>query len=202
LPSADFYDPRPWRELASGESKVAIGNPQSAMTKGVWRFDPAYTTVEFVVRNLWYDVKVCFKVIEGAIELDESDVSRSSVTATIKANSINTGNNKRDAHLLLRDFFDVENFPDIQFQSTTVRRGKDRDSLEVDGKLTIKNKTIPVALAVNEMDRSRSPKGEDFIYYSATTELDRFDLGINYGRVLIGRRLKVTINVQASNTPR
>jgi polyisoprenoid-binding protein YceI len=172
------------------------------MTQRLWHFDPAYTTVEFVVRNLWYNVKGCFKVIEGAIELDEDDVSRSSVTATIKANSINTGNNERDAHLLLRDFFDVENFPDIEFKSSKVQRGKDRDSLDVAGKLTIKNKTIPIALAVNEMDRSRSPKGEDFVYYSATTELDRFDFGINYGRGLIGRRLKVTINVQASNTPR
>jgi polyisoprenoid-binding protein YceI len=171
-------------------------------TQRVWHFDPAYTTVEFVVRNLWYNVKGCFKVIEGSIELDESDVSRSAVTATIKANSINTGNSKRDAHLLLRDFFDAENFPDIEFTSATVRRGKDRDSLDVDGKLTIKNRSVPIALAVNEMDRSRSPRGEDFVYYSATTELDRFDFGINYGRVLIGRRLKVTINVQASNTPR
>jgi polyisoprenoid-binding protein YceI len=168
----------------------------------VWNFDPAYTTVEFVIRNLWYHVKGHFKVIEGAIELDESDVSRSSVTATIKAKSICTGNNKRDAHLLLHDFFDVENFPDIEFTSAKVRRGKDRDSLDVEGELTIKNKKVPIALAVNEMDRSRSPRGEDFIYYSATTELDRFDFGINYGRGLIGRRLKVTINVQASNTPR
>jgi polyisoprenoid-binding protein YceI len=48
------------------------------------------------------------------------------------------------------------------------------------------------------MDRSRSPRGEDFVYYSATTELDRFDLGIKYGRGIIGRKVKVTINVQAS----
>jgi len=167
----------------------------------LWHFDPAYTTVEFVIRNLWYHVRGRFTEVEGAISLDEN-VNGSTVTATIKARSIDTGNKKRDAHLLLRDFFDVENFPDIEFQSTTVQRGKDRDSLDVAGKLTIKNKSIPVALAVNEMDRSRSPKGEDFVYYSATTELDRFDFGINYGRGLIGRRLKVTINVQASNTPR
>jgi polyisoprenoid-binding protein YceI len=57
-----------------------------------------------------------------------------------------------------------------------------------------------VTLDVNEMDRSRSPRGEEFVYYSATTELDRFAFGINYGPVLIGRTLKVTINVQATNT--
>jgi polyisoprenoid-binding protein YceI len=165
----------------------------------IYHFDPAYTTVEFSIRNLWFKVKGRFKDLEGAIVLDEEDVSRSTVTAKIKAGSIDTGNKRRDAHLLLRDFFDVEKFPDIEFRSTSVRRGKDRDSLDLEGELRIKDKTVPIALAVNEMDRSRSPRGEDFVYYSATAELDRCAFGINYGRGFIGRRLHVTINVQASN---
>ena len=165
-----------------------------------WHFDPAYTTVEFVIRNLWFKVRGRFRDLEGVIVLDENDVSRSSVTATIRAGSIDTGNKRRDGHLLRGDFFDVEKFPEIEFRSTNIRRGKDRDSLDLEGELTIKDKTIPIALAVNEMDRSRSPSGEEFVYYSATTELDRCAFGINYARGLIGRRLQVHINVQASNT--
>lgn len=164
----------------------------------VWRFDPAYSTVEFTVRNLWYTVRGRFGVVAGSLVLDQADVSRSSVTAVIKADSIDTGNQRRDSHLLTREFLDVENFPEIEFRSTKVARGKDRDSLNLEGQLTIKGNTQMVALAVNEMDRSRSPRGEEFVYYSATTELDRCAFGINYGPVLIGRILKVTINVQAS----
>ena len=78
-----------------------------------------------------------------------------------------------------------------------MERGKDRDSLDLEGDLTFKGKTKAIALAVNEMDRSRSPRGEEFVYYSATTELDRIELGIRYGRGVIGRKVKVTINVQA-----
>ena len=167
-----------------------------------WHFDPAYTTVEFVVRNLWYNVKGRFNVLEGVIALDEDDVRRSTVTATIKAGSIDTGNSRRDAHLRAADFFDAEKFPDIEFKSTRVERGQDRDSLELDGTLIVNDKPVPVTLAVNEMDRSRSPKGEEFIYYSATTELDRFAFGINHWRGLIGRRVKVTINVQATTNRR
>ena len=59
----------------------------------VWNFDPAYTTVEFSIRNLWFKVKGRFRDLEGAIVLDEDDVSRSSVNATIKAGSIVTGTN-------------------------------------------------------------------------------------------------------------
>jgi polyisoprenoid-binding protein YceI len=164
----------------------------------IWRFDPAYTTVEFSVRNFWYTVRGHFRTVEGSIVLDESDPSGSSVLAKIDARSIDTGNKRRDAHLVARDFLDADNFPDIEFRSTKVARGKDRDSLDVEGNLTLKGKSRTIVLAVNEMDRSRSPRGEEFVYYSATTELDRFDLGIKYGRGIIGRKVKVTINVQAS----
>jgi len=171
-------------------------------TQRTWVFDPGYTTVEFVIRNLWFKVRGRFRDLEGKIVLDESDIGRSSVTATIKVDSVETGSKRRDAHLLAQEFFDVEKFPDIQFKSTSIRRGKDRDSLELNGDLTIKGKKVPVALAVNEMDRSRSPNGEEFVYYSATAELDRCAFGINYGRGIIGRRLHVTINVQACDSSR
>ena len=168
----------------------------------VWNFDPAYSTVEFVVRNFLYNVKGRFSVLEGSLVLDEDDIRHSSVTAIIKANSIDTGNKRRDVHLKSADFFDSEQFPDIEFKSTKVERGSDRDSLDVDGTLTVKGKAVPIALAVNEMDRSRSPNGEEFVYYSATAELDRMAFGISYGRGLIGRRVKVTINIQATNKQR
>lgn len=169
-----------------------------AIHSQVWRFDPAYTTVEFSVRNLWYTVHGRFRTLEGSIVMDETDMSRSSVVAKINARSIDTGNKRRDAHLLSADFLDAGNFPDIEFKSTRVARGRDRDSIDLEGNLTFKGKTRSIALAVNEMDRSRSPRGEEFVYYSATTELDRMDLGIKYGRGIIGRKVKVTINVQAS----
>lgn len=168
----------------------------------VWNFDPAYSTVEFVVRNFLYNVKGRFSVLEGSLVLDEDDIRHSSVTAIIKANSIDTRNKRRDVHLKSADFFDTEQFPDIEFKSTKVERGRDRDSLDVDGTLTVKGKAVPIKLAVNEMDRSRSPNGEEFVYYSATAELDRMAFGITYGRGLIGRRVKVTINIQATNKQR
>ncbi len=164
-----------------------------------WIFDPAYTTVEFAIRNLWYTVHGRFRVIEGSILLDQSDLRHSFVDATIKASSIDTGNKRRDAHLQSRDFLDADRFPDIRFRSTKIERGKDRDSIDMEGDLTINDKTRTIALAVNEMDHSRSPRGEEYVYYSATSEIDRFDFGIDYGRAIIGRKLKITINVQASS---
>ena len=199
MPIADFQN---FGTEKIGNWQLEIGNDRKlAMTQFTWHFDPAYTTVEFAIRNLWFKVKGRFLDLEGAIVLDEDDISRSSVTATIKVDSIETGNQRRDAHLRASDFFDVEKFPDIEFRSTSVQRGRDRDSLDVAGTLTIRDKSVPVRLAVNEMDRSRSPRGQEFIYYSATTELDRYGFGITYGGALMGRQVKVFINVQASNNP-
>src|SRR5918994_4004662 len=101
----------------------------------VWTFDPAYSTIEFVVRNFFYNVNGRFSVLEGSIVLDEDDIRQSSVTAIIKANSIDTGNKRRDVHLKSADFFDSERFPDIEFKRSKVERGRDRDSLDVEGML-------------------------------------------------------------------
>jgi len=155
--------------------------------------------VEFEVRGLLlFKVKGRLKVVEGQIVLDEADINRSSVVATLKADSIATGIQRRDKHLNSADFLDVNQYPDMTFQSSNVKRGRDVDLIEVSGSLTIKGKSGNVTLEVSEVDRSRSPQGEEVIYHCATTEIDRFAFGINYGPGVIGRTLKVTINAQAS----
>lgn len=178
---------------------MQLPRQQSSGRQSVWSFDPSHTTVEFGIKNLFFfNVKGLLRALEGTIVLDEADITRSSVVATISADSINTGSKGRDKHLRNRDFLDVSNYPHILFQSSSVGPGDDRDMLRVKGLLTVAGKSGPVELAVSEVDRSRSPQGEEVIYYCATTELDRFDFGISYGRGVIGRSVKVTINVQAS----
>src|SRR4029078_11129512 len=63
-------------------------------TQRTWHFDPGYTTVELAIRNLWFKVRGRFRDLEGQIVLDESDIRRSSVTATIEVDSIDTGNKR------------------------------------------------------------------------------------------------------------
>jgi len=164
----------------------------------VWLIDAAHTTVEFTVKNFFFfNVKGRFSSLAGNMLLDESDIAGSSVTASIKAASIDTGLKRRDAHLRSADFLQVDRYPDIRFESTKVEPGRDRDTLRVTGMLTIKETSREVLLEVNVIDRSCSPNGEQVVYYTALTELDRFDFDITYGRGLIGRSLKITINVQA-----
>jgi polyisoprenoid-binding protein YceI len=170
----------------------------STDTQTVWVIDRAHSTVEFSIKNFFFFiVKGCFTDLAGAIVLDQADRGQSSVAVTIKAASIDTGGRLRDTHLRSTDFLEADRFPEIRFQSTKVEPGRDRDTLRITGSLTIKEKSREVVLDVNEVDRSRSPNGEEVAYYSATTEVDRFDFGVNSRRGLIGRTLKIVINVQA-----
>jgi polyisoprenoid-binding protein YceI len=172
--------------------RVALG------MEGVWIIESGYTAVQFEVTNLFlFRVRGRFAELTGRVKRDPAEIGKSTVEATINAASVETGNARRDAHLRSSDFLDVTNYPEIQFESKSVERGTDRDTFKVVGELTIKSTTREVVLDVTEMDRSRSPNGDEVSYYAATTKIDRFDFGITYGRAIIGRDLKVVIHVQA-----
>jgi polyisoprenoid-binding protein YceI len=169
---------------------------ESATT--VWTIDPQYATVEFSAKMLFFKVKGRLTDFGGQITLDENDIYRSSVEATIKAASVKTGVKMRDEHLRSKDFLDAAEHPEIHFQSASVGRGKDRDMLRVNGTLAIKGQSREIALDVTLTDRSRSPHGDEILYFAVVAEIDRFDFGVKYARGLIGRGLKILIQAQAT----
>ncbi len=163
-----------------------------------WWIDQTHTSVEFEVAKLFFwKLRGRFVEVEGAVELDEDVLAYSSVQASIKAGSIETGSAGRDKQLHSASFLDADRFPEITFQSSRVGPGKDRDMLSITGELTIKDTSKEVTLDVTEIDRSRSPQGEEVIYYVATTKLNRSELGVRGWSGLIGNTLNVVINVQA-----
>lgn len=169
---------------------------ESAIT--VWNIDPKYATVEFSARMLFFTVKGRLSEFAGKITLDENDIYRSSVEAAIKAASVSTGVKRRDDHLRSEDFLDTAEHPEMHFQSASVGRGRDRDMLRVNGTLAIKGQSRDIALDVTITDRSRSPQGDEILYFAAVAEIDRFDFGIKYGRGLIKSSIKILIQAQAT----
>ncbi|HKX30197.1 MAG TPA: YceI family protein [Blastocatellia bacterium] len=183
-------------------------NPQTlpagpAQAPAEWIIEPRYTTVHFSVKNLFFfTVEGDFTDFRGELARNEQELGHSRVATKIRASSIETRNRRRDRHLTSADFLEVERYPEILFQSTRVEKGRDRDALIVTGILTIKGRSKEVVLNVTETDHSRSPQGEEVAYYLAQTKVDRFDFGITYGRWMIGRSLKITIQAQATRQAR
>ena len=113
-----------------------------------WNLDPVHSTAEFKVRHMMItNVKGQFREVSGALSLDEGDITKSRIEASIDAGTIDTRNADRDAHLKSADFFDVEHFPKLSFVSTRVTRTGDGE-LSVEGDLTIRGVTRRVVFAV------------------------------------------------------
>src|SRR5512146_2525572 len=86
-----------------------------------WNIDPVHSVAEFKVRHMMIsNVKGQFTGVSGALKLNDADITKSSIDASIDAASINTREEQRDAHLKSADFFDVEKFPTLRFKSTSV----------------------------------------------------------------------------------
>jgi polyisoprenoid-binding protein YceI len=80
------------------------------------------------------------KGVESTINFDENDLSKSSITSSVSVGTLTTGNKQRDEHLLNEDFFDVEKYPKITFQSSSIE--KTNSGFLAKGKLTIKDQTL------------------------------------------------------------
>ncbi len=123
-----------------------LATPQTATS--TWNIDPVHSVAEFKVKHMMIsNVKGQFTAVKGVLALDETDLTKSQVEASIEAASINTREEQRDAHLKSADFFDVEKFPTLSFKSTRVSRVSDGE-LAVAGDLTIHGVTRKVVFTV------------------------------------------------------
>ena len=112
---------------------------------GDYVLDAARTRIGFVARHrLATRVRGRFDVFEGAVHLAGDDPARSSAQLTIRADSIETGDRRRDAQLR-RDFLDTATHPIITFVSTKVEQVRP-SAFEVTGDLTIRGITHPVTV--------------------------------------------------------
>jgi polyisoprenoid-binding protein YceI len=132
---------------------------------------------------------------------DPSNPEHSSVVAEIDVTSVNTNDEKRDAHLRSEDFFHVEKHPVMTFRSNKVEH-KGGHEFQVNGDLTIRGVTKPVTLSVETTDEAKDPWGNQRIGATATGKVDRrqFDLNFNMpldnGGVLVGNDVDITLEVE------
>lgn len=178
-------------------------SPAPAPQVSAWNLDPAHSVAEFKVRHMMMtSVKGQFAGLAAQLTLDESDITRSRVEATIEAATINTRDPQRDAHLKSADFFDVEKFPRLAFRSTEVRRTGE-GQLSVAGDLTMHGVTRRVVFAVEgPTPPGKDPWGGVRIGISATAKVNRKDFGLTWnaaletGGVLVGDEIAITLELE------
>jgi polyisoprenoid-binding protein YceI len=178
-----------------------LATPQISTT--TWNLDPVHSVAEFKVKHMMIsNVKGQFPKVTGKLTLDESELTKSQVEATIEAASIETRDPQRNAHLKSADFLDVEKFPTLSFKSTGVRRVGDGE-LAVEGNLTIHGVTRKVVFSVEgPTPPAKDPWGNARTAVSATTKISRKDFGLTWnaaletGGILVGDEVTITLDVQ------
>ncbi len=175
----------------------------AAARTSTWNIDPVHSVAEFKVKHMMIsNVKGQFPSVTGVVTLDEGDVTRSHVEASIEAASINTRDAQRDAHLKSADFFDVERYPTLAFKSAGVTR-TGHGELAVTGELTMHGVTREVTFGVEgPTPAAKDPWGNTRIGLSAVAKINRKDFGLNWnaaletGGILVGEEVTLTLDVE------
>ncbi len=174
----------------------------TAVPAGTWIIDPSHSEVGFTTRHLMVSkVRGSFDKFSGTLTVAD-DFTASKVEATIDAASVNTRDENRDNHLRTNEFFDVEEHPTWTFVSTGLTsKGSD---YTLNGDLTIKGVTKPVALALEVNGVSKDPWGNTKAGFSASTKINRKDFGVEFnapleaGGFLVGDDVTLNLEIQAA----
>jgi polyisoprenoid-binding protein YceI len=170
--------------------------------KTTWTIDPAHTQAEFSAKHMMITtVRGHFDGATGTIELDEDDLTRSSVVATLDASTVDTGMAQRDAHLRSADFLDAERFPAITFRSTRIEKAG--HGYRIVGDLTIRDVTRSVTLEAGFLGIIPGMQGGRHAGFTARTRIDReawgltWNVGLEAGGWLVGREITISIDAAA-----
>jgi len=174
----------------------------SALT-GTYTFDPAHSRIGFVARHAMVTkVRGAFNDFEGSAIIDGNDPSKSTVSVTAKAASIDTRNADRDNHLRTGDFLEIEKYPEVTFTSTSVAHQGGND-FEVTGDLTIKGVTKSVTFPLEFQGSAKDPFGNTRIGFEGSTQVVRSDFGITFnaaletGGVLVSDKISIELEISA-----
>jgi polyisoprenoid-binding protein YceI len=192
---------RPMKTLASFAIALLLtAAPALAQT---WQIDPAHSRASFSVRHFGIsNIRGDFGDVSGTIVYDGKDVTKATVNATIKVDSITTRVGPRDTHLKTADFFDAANHPTMTFTSTSITR-KPNGKYAMAGNLTMRGTTKAVTFELDPPSAPLVRKGEATrVGAAATGRINRKDFGINYHSVLengalgVGDEVDVVLDVE------
>lgn len=168
-----------------------------------WTIDGAHSHVGFTVRHLMIaNVRGDFSKLDGTISWDPARPDQTRIDVEIDVASIDTREEKRDAHLRSADFFDADEHPKMTFRSRGLGRRRD-GKVEIAGDLTIRGTTRAVVLDVDGPTPEQvDPWGNTRVAATARASIKRSEFGMTWnsaletGGVLVGDEIQIHIELQ------
>lgn len=169
----------------------------STLFAGTYNVDLSHSNVGFSVKHLMIsNVKGSFDAFKGSFDVDEKKNALTKLEGTVQADSINTANTKRDAHLKSKDFFDVKKYPTITFKLLSLKEDRALGTLSMHGV------SKGISLEVETSQAIKDPWGNQRRAVSLSGKIERKDFGLTYnslletGGVAIGEKVKIEVELE------
>lgn len=175
----------------------------TATTVRTFAIDKTHSEAAFQVRHLITKVRGRFADFGGSITFNDAQPAQSSVSFTIQAASIDTSTPDRDAHLRSEDFFAVDTYPTITFESTGITAAGG-NNYQVAGNLTMRGVTKAITIPMTLLGTAVDPWGNQKLAFEGEVTINRKDYGLNWnaaleaGGFLVGDDVKISLTIQAA----
>jgi polyisoprenoid-binding protein YceI len=167
-----------------------------------YAIDKKASEVSFQVRLFMTKLRGRFSDFTGTVLFDQDQPEQSSASLTIDASSVNTDTPDRDKNLRSDEFFAVETYPTITFQSSRVAK-KSADRYDVVGTLTIRGVAKEVLLPVTYVGAAKDPWGKARAGFEASLTVNRRDFGLTWdgppleaGGFIVGDDVTISLSIQ------
>ena len=172
------------------------------MLQTKWILDPTHSELGFKIKHLMItNVSGAIKNFTAEVTTEGTDFSTAQIILSADMASISTNNEQRDAHLRNADFFEVEQYPELQFISNRIEK-VDNDIYTLLGELTLKGITKPVKLTVEYSGVTKDPWGGERAGFVVTGKINRSDWGVNFngvletGGVMLSEEVRINSEIQ------
>ncbi len=165
-----------------------------------WVLDPSHSEINFKVKHLMVtNVSGSFRNFSVSAETNGDDFSNARIDFSADTSSVTTNSEQRDEHLKGAEFFDVDNFPQLNFMATGLKAKGSDDLFELMGNLTIKDVTRPVKLDVEYGGIVKDPWGNTKAGFTITGKINRKDFGLNWNAMLEAGGVMVSDDVRINS---
>ena len=190
------------KQLLTVFALLALTGASLSAQETSWKLDPVHSNVLFTVQHLVVsEVTGKFKEFDATLKASKPDFTDASIEAVVKTSSIETENENRDNHLRSDDFFNAQQFPEMKFRSTSIKKVAEKQYVLM-GDLTIRDVTKPVTFTVNLLGVIDGGKFGTRSGWKATTIINRFDYKLMWDRALesgglvVGKDVTIQLNLE------
>ncbi len=164
------------RQVVAG--LLLLGLVATRVDSAEFVLEPAHTSVVFAINHLGYSYTYGrFNKVGGQLRFESDSPSAAEFAIDIDPSSVDTNDAKRDEHLRGADFFNVRQFPSMQFRSTAVRTTP--EGLQLTGNFTMHGVTKQITIPLKMLGEGKGPYGKDRIGFLSQFSLKRSDFGMN-----------------------